>query len=261
MNHGVCLLATIAMRAEPSHRSELVNQLIFGDLYEVLETKGEWLFICLQHDGYKGWINANQANFIDSEEFETLKHAPYVLSADLVHLLKNRTTGASLMIGAGCKLYFFDNQSASIAGMVFEYLGQVIIPKQSVRALMDNASLFLDVPYFWGGRTPMGIDCSGLMQLVFLMSGFELPRDASQQALIGEDLHLVSQAKPGDLVFFGSPDKAISHVGMVVDEGQLIHAFGKVRIDPVDHLGIFNKELNRYTHYTRLVKRVAPRKE
>ena len=261
MNHGVCLLATIAMRAEPSHRSELVNQLIFGDLYEVLETKGEWLLICLQHDGYKGWINANQANFIDSEEFETLKHAPYVLSADLVHLLKNRTTGASLMIGAGCKLYFFDNQSASIAGMVFEYLGQVIIPKQSVRALMDNASLFLDVPYFWGGRTPMGIDCSGLMQLVFLMSGFELPRDASQQALIGEDLHLVSQAKPGDLVFFGSPDKAISHVGMVVDEGQLIHAFGKVRIDPVDHLGIFNKELNRYTHYTRLVKRVAPRKE
>ena len=258
MNQGICLLAMAAMRAEPSHRSELVNQLLFGDIYKIVDKKGDWLFVCLAHDQYKGWIHSNQAELLESDEFELLKHAPHVFSADLVQLLKNNTNNGYLMIGAGCKLYFYDNQKVSLAGKVFEYPGQVTLPKKTTGELLANASLFLDVPYLWGGRTPMGLDCSGLAQLIFLMSGFTLPRDASQQALEGEDVHLISAAKPGDLVFFGLPEKNISHVGMIVGEGELIHAYGRVRVDPVDHLGIFNKEMGKYTHYTRLVKRIVP---
>jgi len=257
MTHGICLLAMAAMRADASHKSELVNQLIFGDLFEVLYTKEEWLFVRLEHDQYQGWVNENQICFLTQDEYNTLVEAPALLSADHVQLLENLSTGAMLLIGAGCNLYFPDNDTYAIAGKVFRTTGKTQSPRFDALELVENALQFLDAPYLWGGRTPFGLDCSGFMQLVFKLSGIRLPRDASQQAKVGTDIHLISDAKTGDLVFFGHQEKPITHVGMLLSEGKIIHAFGKVRIDHVDHLGIFNKEKNAYTHFTRLIKRVA----
>ena len=116
--------------------------------------------------------------------------------------------------------------------------------------------MYLNAPYLWGGKTPFGIDCSGFTQMVYKLNGFALPRDAYQQAEIGETLSFVEEAEPGDLAFFDDDEGNIIHVGMVLEQGTIIHASGKVRIDALDHQGIYNKELKNYSHKLRLIKKI-----
>jgi len=120
---------------------------------------------------------------------------------------------------------------------------------------MEMANLFLDAPYLWGGKTPFGVDCSGLTQTVFKTCGIPLKRDASQQVHQGETIDFIGDIKPGDLAFFDNANGDIIHVGIIMKHQKIMHASGKVRIDTLDHNGIFNKELGDYTHKLRIVKR------
>ena len=122
--------------------------------------------------------------------------------------------------------------------------------------MIKNAFYFLNSPYLWGGRTPFGIDCSGFVQIAARLSGISLPRDTQEQAEEGEIINLISEAKPGDLAFFDNIDGRIIHVGIILENGQIIHASGKVRIDTIDHQGIFNEESKKYSHQLRVIKRI-----
>ena len=122
--------------------------------------------------------------------------------------------------------------------------------------LIENAYMFMNAPYLWGGKTPFGIDCSGLSQMVYKLNGIHLPRDAYQQAEKGITLSFVEEAEPGDLAFFDDAEGNITHVGILLENNLIIHASGKVRVDPIDHQGIFNKELNNYSHKLRLIKKI-----
>ena len=120
---------------------------------------------------------------------------------------------------------------------------------------------FLGAPYLWGGRTPWGVDCSGLVQMIFILMGIYLPRDAAQQAEEGDVVDLLDLSEPGDLVFFDNDEGRIVHVGVVLtrndeDDLRVAHASGRVRIDRLDQQGIYNAEEGRYTHKLRLVRRV-----
>ncbi|MBK7084827.1 MAG: C40 family peptidase [Flavobacteriales bacterium] len=115
---------------------------------------------------------------------------------------------------------------------------------------------FLGAPYLWGGRTPTGVDCSGLTQMLFMLMGIYLPRDAYQQAEEGDPVELVDLAEPGDLAFFDNAEGRITHVGIVLPERRILHASGRVRIDALDQEGIFDAEQGKYSHKLRLVKRV-----
>ena len=108
----------------------------------------------------------------------------------------------------------------------------------------------------WGGRSFFGIDCSGFTQIAFKLNGFKLPRDASQQALIGTPLSFVEEAQAGDLAFFDNEEGKIIHVGIILEDAKIIHASGKVRVDKLDHYGIFNVDSKRYSHHLRVIKRV-----
>ncbi len=88
------------------------------------------------------------------------------------------------------------------------------------------------------------------------MVGVALPRDASQQVGIGQDLSFVEEAMPGDLAFFGDDAGAVTHVGIIWEQNRIIHASGKVRVDKIDHQGIFNEDLKRYTHNLKVIKRI-----
>ena len=112
------------------------------------------------------------------------------------------------------------------------------------------------MPYLWGGKSTFGIDCSGLTQQVYKLGGYELPRDAYQQAELGEVLSFVEEAEPGDLAFFDNADGKIIHVGIILGDYKIIHAHGKVRIDPFDSNGIFNTDSQKYSHKLRFIKKV-----
>ena len=122
---------------------------------------------------------------------------------------------------------------------------------------IETALLYLNAPYLWGGRTHFGIDCSGFTQMVYKLNGHKLLRDASQQATQGEPLSFIEESEPGDLAFFDNEEGTITHVGIMMADHHIIHAHGQVRIDHMDHTGIYNAELKKHTHKLRVIKKIA----
>jgi cell wall-associated NlpC family hydrolase len=120
----------------------------------------------------------------------------------------------------------------------------------------ETALQYLNTPYLWGGKTPFGIDCSGFTQQVFKICGYKLPRDAYQQALLGKIVSDIEDAAPGDLAFFTNTQGRVYHVGIILEDKQIIHASGKVKIDRIDENGIFDVENNVYTHPLSLIRRI-----
>ena len=138
-----------------------------------------------------------------------------------------------------------------------DFIGNVIdVCSPNYTRLLENAYMYLNSPYLWGGRSPFGIDCSGFTQMVFKLCGISLPRDTGQQVELGVTINLIEESKTGDLVFFDNAEGKISHVGIIIPGNQIIHASGKVRIDRIDHQGIYNDEMKNYSHNLRVIKRI-----
>ncbi len=268
MDFGIAHLSIIPVRREPSHRSEMVTQLLFGELYRITGSETEWISIKLTYDDYEGWINANQLCTIPETEFIRLFDAETAVTSDLVQILDSETTHAMLPVVLGSSLPGFDGRQVVINQNRFIFEGQtantgmlehVTSPHalaEVKRQLVDDAMLYLNTPYLWGGRSPFGIDCSGFVQMVYKLKKVKLQRDASQQAMQGEVVALLAEAAPGDLAFFDNDEEVITHVGLLIDRQHIIHCSGKVRVDIVDHQGIYDETLNRYTHKLRLIKRI-----
>ena len=124
--------------------------------------------------------------------------------------------------------------------------------------LIDTAILYLNTPYLWGGKTPFGIDCSGFVQMVYKLNGFNILRDASQQASQGDALSFIEESEPGDLAFFDNNEGDIIHVGIIMKDHKIIHAHGKVRIDLLDQSGIYNVDTKTHSHKLRVIKKIIP---
>jgi len=167
--------------------------------------------------------------------------------------LKENGNNNIIHIPIGCFLYFLKRKEVKIDSATFKYTGQVSSQKKI--NLIDYAYLYLNTPYLWGGRTPLGIDCSGLVQMAYKLCGIKLPRDSCQQAELGKKVIDLSKAKKGDLCFFGERNK-ITHVGLLINKKLIIHASGKVKIEKIDEKGIYNEESQTYTHLLKLIKRI-----
>jgi hypothetical protein len=268
MEFGICLQSVIAVRADTNHRSEMVTQILFGDLYRVLGKEDHWLRIQLAYDNYEGWIDQKQSFPLDEKEFIRLNHAESPACLDLVQLLYNETRKSITPILLGSSLPGFVTQKFTVSQEVFSFDGLVagsvdienaLTPHDRLKAkqsIIEDALLYINAPYLWGGRTPFGIDCSGFTQMVYKLKKIKLLRDAAQQATQGVTLNFLPESEPGDLAFFDDEEEKIIHVGLIMDKSHIIHACGKVRIDLLDHEGIFREDEQRYTHKLRVIKRI-----
>jgi len=258
---GICHLSTIPVRLIPADTAEMVTQLILGDLLEVLETRGSWKLIRISADGYEGWIDSKQFIPLKLKEFESIRQHSQVVSAELMNI-STGSSGDLLMIPFGSNLPFYAGNSFRIGVNTYAYAGQTRQADEMfpISEISETARKLLNVPYLWGGRSPLGMDCSGFVQLVYKLHGISLPRDTQQQAAIGETIDFLDEALPGDLAFFDNEAGRIIHVGLLLASNMVIHAWGQVRTDFIDHQGIYIPEPGRYSHKLRMIKRLLPKK-
>lgn len=257
MQHGICHLSLIPIRSDKSHRSEQVSQLLYGESFEVQEKSGEWIRVRCDHDGYEGFIQLSQVLPLSHTDYNDLQGQDNVLCYDLVQLVVNREHITSIVIGS--RLPWYRPGSCRMGDQEFSFDGHAKCPRPTQAngpVIVENAYMYLNAPYLWGGRSPFGIDCSGLSQMAYRLCGISLKRDAWMQAEAGEHIHLLDESREGDLAFFDNDEGRITHVGILVSKNRIIHASGQVRIDAIDHQGIFNLNTKRYTHRLRLIKRI-----
>lgn len=258
MNYGISNFSLIPIRKEDHHQSEMVTQLLFGHTYIILESQKDWHLIRISDDNYEGWIEDKQLNRISEQEFKHLTSNNYYISSDLVQVISNISKSTIFPILLGSNIYEEAKKSFYLNAVEYQYDGGLISSNQKVDQanIIENALMYLNAPYLWGGKSPFGIDCSGLVQMAYHLSGIKLLRDASQQATQGETINLISDASPADLCFFDNEEGEITHVGLLLPDMKIIHASGQVRIDSIDHQGIYNSNTQSYSHKLRLIKKI-----
>lgn len=258
MQYGICALSIVPARKEPSGTSEMVTQLLFGEHYTVLENTEDWLRIKTAADSYECWISAKQHEKLSEATFKQLEKQNPFCSNELVQVIYDSVKQTRFPITIGSSLPFLKNKSCHLDGydFVFEGTSTETNQKKPAQDLIASAYLFLNAPYLWGGKSPFGIDCSGFTQLVYKLNGYKLPRDAYQQVELGTALSFVEEAEAGDLAFFDNEEGRIVHVGILLNNQEIIHASGYVRVDKLDHYGIFNSVTKKYSHTLRVIKRI-----
>jgi hypothetical protein len=248
----ICENVFVPLRYGPSHKSEMLSQILFGEKYTITDKSGKWLKIKTIFDNYQGWIDMDH---LQSSVYE---------GSDKGHVI-NRTLlcykndGTKLVLEPGCEVFNpdFEGSKFNIGKNVYKTCSEFSGSFTSVNdSISDTGMKFINSPYIWGGRVPSGIDCSGFTQLVYKLHGIAIPRDSKQQIETGKNIDFIDETLPGDLVFFDDERGRITHVGMILSRGLVIHSSGRVRIDSIDHQGIFKQEIGGYSHKLRTIRRI-----
>lgn len=260
MNYGYCPLSVVPGRGEPSDKSEMVTQLLFGESFAIIDEVSNWYNVQIKHDGYECWVDKKQvllSNDIDKNEGSD------AVLVDLLGMAISESDKDAIPLVMGSILPNYDNGRFQLDDKKYVISGNVEQPGDPNPEWVRKSSLkLLNIPYLWGGRSAFGIDCSGLTQLIYRICGVSLPRDSYQQANCGKKVDLFEEALDGDLAFFEKEGR-ITHVGIIlsgdeagVSEKQIVHASGKVRIDSIDEQGIYDAENDKYTHQLTQVRMV-----
>ncbi len=261
MKYAITLTPIVPVRKEAIESSEMVTQLVFGDLLVIVSMAGDWVEVENTFDNYRGWVTCKMLTFISKEEYEELtSNKPALIRLPLVDIKeKNQNMPIRVSIGASLPGYDSLSQKMRVAGRVFN------IPLKSlyktdkilIKDILRTASYFINTPYVWGGKSIMGIDCSGFVQIVYRLHNIDLPRDASQQINFGKVIDKFDDLRPGDLAFFHNEQGRVVHVGIIYTPKHIIHSSGNVHIDKLTQEGIWSDALDKYTHCNVLFKRIV----
>jgi gamma-D-glutamyl-L-lysine dipeptidyl-peptidase len=255
--YGICRLSVIPVRQTDSDKSEMVTQLLFGEHYTVLGTSQnrQWVKIQNYFDGYEGWLSSNQHHQISPEYFEQVNNSDYKIALDISTIILFKNHHIQILMGSILPIStheLFRMEEKLAFNGDSKSLGQ----KWDYEQLKVVASKYLNAPYLWGGKSPFGIDCSGFTQMVFRICGYRLKRDTSEQVKQGIVIEKLGDALPGDLIFCSNSISGASHVGILLENGQVIHASGKVRIDTLTEASITNAENGKLTHVLTGIRRI-----
>lgn len=243
MKHYRVVVPIAPVRRQPSDSAEQVTQFLYGERVKLLYEKDQWRACKSCVDGYEGFVDEKMLSPDDGsiEWSEVLLHEP-ASWWETPQGLRLLPAGSRVISGESNKL----------------------VPGRRVD-LLHYSMKFLGAPYLWGGKSIFGIDCSGFTQLVYAVNGIHIPRDASQQVHSGNPVDFIQLAEEGDLAFFGPDTERITHVGILIrpqeksveaPDWQIIHGSGEVRIDTLDHQGIYRVDRKTYTHQLRAIRRI-----
>ncbi|HYH15598.1 MAG TPA: C40 family peptidase [Flavisolibacter sp.] len=257
MQYIFCTVSVAAMRKEPSHRSEMVSQLLFGEFGFVMEQETDFVRIKCLYDGYEGWVALNQVTFVNAD---AVTETTVYTDADLSPVMVKGSD--AMQVSYATPVYTKNGQDSTLTIGAYEF-AYLQVPKwdasrmpftaANIRAV---ANKYLHTAYLWGGRSIYGLDCSGFAQQVYKMFDIRLLRDAHLQADQGTHVEKLADAKIGDVAFFHNDAGRIIHVGILLSPTEIIHASGKVRIDTIDEEGITNTETGKRTHNLTCIRRM-----
>lgn len=245
-----CMVNISPVRATNADTAEIVTQLLFGEIFTAHEVKQSWCRITTFNDHYEGWIDIKHAHFLSEKEVKKWNDMA-IPQLELTRELK--TPWGNQIISRGAFIPFDNRAQFNIGAEEFELTSTT--PFQKPLYPYELALEYLNTPYLWGGKSPFGIDCSGLTQMVYRFYDYNLPRDASQQVEIGREVEY-NDILENDLAFFENEAGKITHVGIIGEDQTIIHAAGRVRVDVLTRAGIFNDELQILTHHLKVIKRL-----
>ncbi|HEU4587659.1 MAG TPA: C40 family peptidase [Gemmatimonadales bacterium] len=218
--------------AEPTVRAEQMTQLVLGETASVLEARAEWRRVRTTADAYEGWVHRGYLRELGGPEADAWLAAATAWSEEA----EVDVEGTPLRLPLRARVAHNSGAERDTVRLPDGRRGRVV--RGSVRPLAEIAAeartmpaeewawrRFPGTPYQWGGVTPWGVDCSGLVQTTFAARGIALPRDSSQQVAVGEPVPLEAIC-PGDLLYFRSESgrDLITHVAFAAANDTLIHA-------------------------------------
>ena len=258
---GISLHSIVPVRTEAREGAEQSTQMLFGELCTILEQKTRWNRIKLLSDGQEGWVDAKMVTPMSAAEHKAYKMA-YQHAATIVFPMAyavSENNGQTIPLTAGTRLANYADGRFEILGVGFRIDPSMVATQpieMNEQNLLQTVRFFLNTPYLWGGKNALGMDCSGFTQVVMSLFGKSILRNASEQVTQGRSVSALSKAKAGDLVFFDHEDGKISHVGIVIDSGRVVHCSGRVKVEKLDETGIFCTETGEYTHHLVAIRRV-----
>jgi hypothetical protein len=256
--NGIIALPLVPLRQSDSEISEMTSQLLFGERVEILEVRERWLFVRNYSDNYTGWVDRKMIQILSNQEDERLNlQNSFCVPVPFVYC-NIINSEEKMCIPGGSLLHGFANNQCKIGDEIYEIKlqGSTNPQELSSERILYLATQYLNAPYLWGGKTIMGIDCSGFVQVIYAFCQIQLPRDASMQVEKGQVIDFLSQSQAGDLAFFENAEGKIIHVGLLYNNHQIIHASGCVKIESIDTHGIISSKTGEYTHKLRVIKRL-----
>ena len=279
---AISLHSIVPVRAEASETSEQTTQMLFGELCTVEEQKPRWMRVKLALDGQTGWVDAKMIAILSADEYKScsaaLKTAAYVVFPMAYAVSENN--GQTIPLTAGTRLPSYHGGHFEVLSVGFRIdTGMVLAQplEMTQQNLLQTVRFFLNVPYLWGGKNALGMDCSGFTQTILSLFGHTLLRNASEQATQGRLISQLSSSKTGDLAFFchyntdaplhkneeKEQEQKVTHVGILIDRERIIHCSGRVKIEKIDTTGIFSVEQSdsahpngQYTHRLLSIRRL-----
>ena len=280
---GISLHSVVPVRTEARETAEMSTQILFAEQCEILAEQARWYQVRLCQDGQEGWVDKKMLTPLSAEEEQKLPAEATAMVLMPMAYAVSENNGQTIPLTAGTRLCNYKDGRFELLGVGFRIDPSMVLTAplpMDEPHLLQAVRFFLNIPYLWGGKNAMGMDCSGFTQVVLSLFGKHLLRNASEQATQGTEVSRLENAQAGDLAFFTKPqtnhannennaknanngkNTTITHVGILIDKQRIIHCSGRVKVEKIDATGIFSIEQadakhpqGQYTHQLLSIRR------